>query len=90
MKIKTKLNPSEKIKKRYLLIRSSIKEDIEKVVLDYLGILGWARAKPAFVKKDEGIVLAIDRKMINEVRAAFEMANIKVLKVSGTLEGLGK
>ena len=89
--MKLKINPSNRIKKRYLLIQGS-KEEIEKAILDYIGILGYARAKPFFVSTKKDIILAIDRSAINDIRAAFELSpeNIKVLKVSGTLKGLEK
>lgn len=87
-----KLNPSNKIKRRYLLIKAESRDKIEKVILDYIGILGWAKAKPFFVKSEGKIILAIDRKEVDNVRAAFEVCNenIDILKVSGTLKGLSK
>ena len=91
-KMTLKLKPSSRINRRYLFIEGS-KEDIEKAILDYIGILGWAEASPMFVKSEEDlIILAIDRKSINDIRAAFELCknNIKVLKVSGTLKGIKK
>ena len=87
-----KLKPSSRINRRYLLIKGS-KEDIEKAILDYIGILGRAKASPMFVKSEEDlIILAIDRKSINDIRAVFEMCkeNVKILKVSGTLKGIEK
>lgn len=93
MKTALKGNPSEKIKRRYFLIKAISKEEVERAILDYLGILGWAKATPFFVKEDENeMILAIDRKAVNDVRAAFELspANIKILRVSGTLKGLKK
>jgi len=90
MKMKIKLNPSENIKKRYVLIENADKESAEKVVLDYLGILGWAKAKPSFVNEAGKVILAVDRKMINDVIAALELGKIKVSRVSGTLKGLSK
>lgn len=90
--MKLKIKPSAKIKRRYLLIEGS-KKDIEKTILDYIGILGWAKAAPLFVKsKGNKSLLAIDRKEIDSVRAAFALSDkkISVLKVSGTLKGLGK
>jgi len=85
--MKLKVKPSLRVKRRYLLIEGK-KEDIEKALLDYLGILGWAKASPFFVRGD---VLAINREEIEQVRAAFEVCreNIKIKKVSGTLKGLG-
>ncbi|MBU0466481.1 MAG: hypothetical protein KJ718_04040 [Nanoarchaeota archaeon] len=90
MKLKTK--PSAKIKRRYLLLEANSKKEIENTILDYIGILGWARAAPHFVKKENKIILAIERKSLNEIRAAFELSpnKIKVIKVSGTLKGLKK
>ncbi len=92
--MKLKLKPSAKINRRYLLIKASSKKEIEQAILDYIGILGWAKASPLFLnaKKNDKTILSIDRKEINNVRAAFEIsnANIKVLRVSGTLKGLDK
>ena len=72
------------------------KEDIEKAILDYIGILGWAKASPVFVKDiknqfDKKTVLAVNRKELDNVRAALEVSNfnIKILRISGTLKGLG-
>ncbi len=79
-----------KIKRRYLLIDSASKEEVEKAILDYIGILGWAKAKPFFVPGNN-IILAVSRESLNEVRAAFELSGkIKVKRVSGTLKGLKK
>ena len=85
-----KLKSSARIKKRYLLIEGR-KEEVEKVILDYIGILGWAKASVVFVKSEEGkIIVSVDRKELMNVRAAFEMCReeIKVLRVSGTIDGL--
>jgi len=69
-----KLKPSAKISKRYLLIHGK-KEYIEKAILDYIGILGWAKAAPHFVKKTgKGYILAVSRKEIDKVRGAFAIA----------------
>ena len=88
-----KLKPSMRLKRRYLLIDAESKESVEKVILDYIGILGYAKASPFFVKNDGGkMILAVERKSLLDVRAAFEVAkeNIRILRVSGTLKGLEK
>jgi len=88
--MKLKIKPSAKIKRRYLLIDSS-KEKVERAILDYIGILGWAKASPVFVKtKSKKLVLAIQTNSVADVRAALELSkdNIKILKISGTLKGL--
>ncbi len=87
-----KINPSAKINRRYLLLQAKGKEEVEKAILDYIGILGYAKAKPFFVSGKKETILAVDRSSVSDVRAAFELspADIKVLRVSGTLKGLGK
>jgi RNase P/RNase MRP subunit POP5 len=90
MKLKTK--PSAKINRRYLLIEGK-KEDVEKAILDYLGILGWAESAPIFVKtKENSVILAVARNSVIKVKASLEISSsfIKVKKVSGTLKGLDK
>ena len=87
-----KLKPSMKINRRYILLEVS-KDKIEKVILEYLGILGWAKAAPVFVKRPgKRIVLAVNRKCLDDIKAALAISSedIKVLKVSGTLKGLSK
>lgn len=80
------------MKRRHLLI-SGEKEEVEKAILEYTGVLGWAKASPSFAKNEnKKLILSINREEINNVRAAFELSplNIKILRVSGTLKGLGK
>ena len=87
-----KQKASARINRRYLLINGK-KEAIEKAVLDYVGILGWAKASPLFLKKIGGKqILSISRKEVNDIKAAFVISseNLEVLKVSGTIKGLTK
>lgn len=89
--MKLKLNPSSRMKKRYLLLNAGGKESVEKAILDYIGVLGWAKASPIFVESKNGrVILAVNRKEVESVRAAFEISDSKiiVLNVSGTLKGL--
>lgn len=85
-----KLKPSSKIKRRYLLLSANSKGEIEKAILDYIGILGWAKATPNFIKNKENIILAINRRSLDDVKSAIELSNlnIRILKISGTLKGL--
>jgi len=94
VKMKT-LKPSHREKKRYILIKggSLDQKEIDKIILDYIGILGYAKACPLIVKREkENIVLAVNRKEIDKVRASFLISGkkIEIRKVSGTLRGLGK
>jgi len=81
-----KLKPSLRENKRYLLVEAG-KEQVEKAILDFLGILGYAKAGVAFVNNN---VLAVNRKELDKIKAGLCLAGIKVRKVSGTLKGLRK
>lgn len=87
-----KLKPSARAKRRYLLVENADADGIKKAILDYIGVLGWARAAPEFVKREGRIILVINREEINNVRAAVELSPLKarISRVSGTLKGLGK
>lgn len=82
-----KLIPSLRENKRYLLLETKLeKEQIKKIILDFLGVLGYAKAGIYFI--DEKI-LAVNREMINEIKAAFACnKDIKVKLVSGSLKKL--
>lgn len=86
-----KLKASARIKRRYMLIDAPGRDVIEKAILDYIGILGWAKASPFFLKEENGrFILAVERSELNKVRASFELSGgkIKVERVSGTIKGL--
>ena len=82
------LKPSMKENKRYLLLRGNFsKEEVEKAIMHYIGALGYAKASPIFISKD---ILAVNRSEVDKVKASFAISDIRVIKVSGTLKGLGK
>lgn len=85
-----KLSSSIRIKRRYLLVNAS-EEDAKEALLKGIGVLGWAKAAPIFLRIKNKTILAVNRKELENVRASLEIANknIKVVKVSGTLKGLG-
>jgi RNase P/RNase MRP subunit POP5 len=82
-----RLPPTLRLKRRYLLVRGE-KNEIEKALIDYLGILGWARAAPLFSNHSGGLVVVVNREELINVRAAFALSNVSVVKVSGTLKGI--
>jgi len=91
MKLKEKA--SARIKRIYLLLEAKSRTDVEKSIVDYIGILGWAKASPVFLeggKKEGRMILSLDRGEVNNARAAFEASpmKIKVLRASGTIKGL--
>ena len=90
--MKLKLIPSMKIKRRYIIFNTNNQEQIEQVILDSLGTLGWAKTSPVFIKDEGKLVLSVKSSSLDELRAALELSDkeLKVLAVSGTLKGLRK
>jgi len=84
------LKPSMKENKRYLLIKGkNMKENVEKAILEFTGILGMSKTGLSWIKND---IICINREAINLVRASLAVypEKIEVLRVSGTLKGLRK
>lgn len=83
-----KLKPSARDKRRYFLVSAS-NDKVEKAILEYLGVLGMAKAAYMKVKSVGGkMVGSCLRESLNDVRAALGMVGIKIEKVSGTIKGL--
>lgn len=85
------LKPSHREKKRYLLVegRDADKKNIESVILEFIGVLGYAEAGISFIN-DKKIILAVNRESLNKIRASFLLSgkDIKIIKVSGSLKNL--
>ena len=81
-----RLKPSLRENKRYLKIKAD-KADIEKAILDFIGIFGYSKAGIVFIKPG---IFAVNRESLNHVKASLAFAGIKIYKISGTLKGLGK
>ena len=86
------LKPTMREKKRYLLIEgSNLRENIEKAILDFIGVFGMSKTGLNFIKTDKGnAIIAVNREMVNQVRASLCVFSEKmsVKRVSGTLKGL--
>jgi RNase P/RNase MRP subunit POP5 len=88
---KLKLKNSQRDNRRYLLVQGNDNEKIENAILDYVGILGFAKSSYIKVKSEDGkIICAVKREEIEKVKASLALAGIKVLRISGTLKGLGR
>lgn len=88
------LSSSARTKRRYLHILGTNKSAVERVMLAGLGTIGWSRAAPVFVTSSNlsGVVVSVDRRSLDAVRAALELApeRMKITRVSGTIKGLNK
>lgn len=85
--MKVRQKSSEKIHRRYVLFSGGDKKEMKKILLDGLGILGWAKSAPMFVSEK---VVAVRRESLGDVRACLELgdSNIRIARVSGTLRAL--
>ncbi|MBS3074851.1 hypothetical protein J4429_00170 [Candidatus Pacearchaeota archaeon] len=84
------LKPSHREKKRYILIkgRDADKKNIDEVILEFIGVLGYAEASPKIIKSEKDkIVLAVNRGSLNKIRASFLTSNkdLRIEKVSGSV-----
>ena len=81
-------------KKRYLLISGkNFKENVEKAILDFIGVLGMSKTGFGWIKTGKNsAIISINRKMVDSVRASLVVWPEKMIveKVSGTLKGLRK
>ena len=86
------LKPSSRENKRYLLVRgANLKENIEKAILDFVGVLGMSKTGLGWIsQKNDSVVISVNREAVNEIRASFCVwyEKIFVEKISGTLKGL--
>jgi RNase P/RNase MRP subunit POP5 len=88
------LIPSHKENKRYLLVRgNNLRENIEKAILEFIGILGMSKTALNYIKVEkDSAIIAVNREAVNLVRASLCVYKEKmsVERVSGTLKGLSK
>ena len=88
------LKPSMKENKRYLLVKGrNLKENIEKSILDFIGVLGMSKTGLAFIEqRGSSTIISVNREMVDSVRASLVVwpNKISVEKVSGTLKSLNK
>jgi len=88
------LKPSIRENKRYLLVRGkNLGKNIEKAILDFIGVLGMSKTGLKFIKEDSksgSVIISINREAVNEVRASLCVwpEKMEVAKVSGTLKTL--
>ncbi|MBT4136125.1 hypothetical protein HOD75_05190 [archaeon] len=87
------LKPSHRERKRYLLIKGkdANKKKIEEVILEFIGVLGYAECGLSFVKGDKGkLVVTINRSMLEKIRTSFVMSgkDLKIEKVSGSIKNV--
>ena len=86
------LKPSLREKKRYIFVKGKVL-DIEKAILEGVGVLGMSKIGLSWIKKEKkSAIISVNRNSVDAVRACFAIwpEELFVQKVSGTLRGLGK
>lgn len=94
---KLKLLPTLREKRHYLIIKprakketseKELKEKIEKVILNFIGIFGYAKAGPLFIElKKNYAIVSITTKYVSLVKAALSLTNeLECVGVSGTIK----
>jgi len=87
------LRPSLREKKRYLYVQGkNLRKNIPSSILDFLGVLGMSEVGLNFIKGGKGYsIISINRESLDKVRASLcvYLEKMEVVKVSGTLKGLG-
>jgi hypothetical protein len=88
---KLRIKPSLKDKRRYFIANAE-NSKIEEAILEYLGILGFARAAymQVFVDGQSKTIGSCLSKSLEDVRSALIFKKIRIEKVSGTISGLGR
>ena len=86
------LKPSSREKKRYLLVQGkNLKQNVEKAILEFIGVLGMSKCGLSWIKSSsDSAIICINREMVDSVRASLCVwpEKMEVVKVSGTLKGL--
>lgn len=86
-----KLKPSARDKRRYLLVNEPSEEKIKKGILEYIGILGFAKSlfmKVKTKKFPSKSVISCSRKELKNVHSSLVLSKIKVEKIANTIKGL--
>lgn len=88
------LKPSARENKRYLLVKGkNLRPNIEKAILDFIGVLGMSKTELGWIKSNaNSAIISVNRGMVDSVRASLCVwpEKMTVEKVSGTLKGLRK
>ncbi len=86
------LKPSARENKRYLFVKGkNLRKNIEKAILEFVGILGFSKAGLSWIKSNkDGAIISVNREAVDSVRASLAIypEKMTVEKVSGTLKGL--
>ena len=87
------IKPSHRERKRYLLVKGKdvSKNAIEKTILEFIGVLGYAESGVTFVKVlKNSVIVAVNREAVEKIRSSFLLSkkDLNIVKVSGSVRNL--
>lgn len=101
-KKKLKMLPTLREKKHYLVLTikdktdKNLKAEINKAIIDFIGILGYAKAGILFIEQNKirgkhYLILSVATKYVDSVKAALTLTSYtRCIGVSGTLKKAGR
>jgi len=84
--MKMKLPSTLREKRHYIIVKKIEDVKIKNALMDYLGIINYAKASPKLIKLDDKIAISIERDFVHIAKTALLLSKIPVLKVTGTLK----
>jgi RNase P/RNase MRP subunit POP5 len=80
-----KLPSSLKERRHYIVLKKTDESKIKNILMQYLGILNFAKAGPKIINLDNKTLISIERDFVNAAKTALALSKIDVIKVTGTI-----
>jgi RNase P/RNase MRP subunit POP5 len=81
-----KLPSTLREKRHYIIIKRTDEFRIKNALMDYLGIINYAKAGPKVIHLQEKTAISLERDFVNIAKTALIMSKIPVIKVTGTIK----
>lgn len=82
-----KLPSSLKERRHYIIIKKTPEKEVKAILMDYLGIINYAKAGPRTISLGDNTAISIERDFVNIAKTALSLSKINVIKVTGTIKG---
>lgn len=86
LKNKMKLPSTLKERRHYIIIKKTSENEIKNILMDYLGIINYAKAGPKIINLGDKLAISIERDFVNLAKTALIMSKIPVMRVTGTIK----
>lgn len=82
-----KLPSSLKERRHYIIVKKISEKEIKDILMDYLGIINYAKAGPKIINLQDKVAISIERDFVNLAKTALALSKINVIRVAGTIKG---